>query len=115
MCNWYSPQKSSPTSPRRLAKLKLSLNAFRTDKKPPSHPQAELPTRCSRCYPVIARVKLCNSRHGRDAISAQLRELLTFGGVDIDKAVHVPNAEAVDAVAGVLLPLCAETAQTPGG
>ena len=34
----------------------------------------------------------------RDAIAAQLRELFAFRGVDVDKAVHVPDAEPLHVV-----------------
>lgn len=56
-------------------------------------------------------MELRDRRHGRDAIATQLSQLLPFRGVDVDEAVHVPDAEALDAVAGMLLPLCSKTAR----
>jgi len=53
-------------------------------------------------------MKLGHRRHSRNALAAQLRQLLAFCGVDIDEAVHVADAEALDVVLGVLLPLCSE-------
>lgn len=59
-------------------------------------------------------MELRDRRHGRDAIATQLRQLLPFRGVDVDEAVHVPDAEALDAVAGMLLPLRSKTARARG-
>jgi hypothetical protein len=47
-------------------------------------------------------------RHGRDsgnAFASKLRQLLSFGGVYVHEAIHVADAEALDAVLGKLLPL----------
>ena len=50
-----------------------------------------------------------HGRHGRDGISAQLRELLAASGVDVDEAVHVADAEALRGGGGrVGLPLGSE-------
>lgn len=73
-----------------------------------SHPQTQLPTRCSRRYPVIARMKLRHRRYCRYPFPTQLRQLLAFGRVDIDEAVHVADAQALDGVWGVELPLGAK-------
>ena len=43
-------------------------------------------------------MKLSYRGDSRDAISAQLRELFAFRGVDVDKAVHVPDAEPLHVV-----------------
>lgn len=53
-------------------------------------------------------MKLRHGRHGGDAITAQLRQLLAVGGVYVDKAIHVANAEALHGVGGCLLPFGAE-------
>jgi hypothetical protein len=54
-------------------------------------------------------MKLRHRRHSRDAVATQLRQLLALGRVDIHEAVHVADAEALDAVLRVELPLGAET------
>lgn len=74
-----------------------------------SHPQAQLPTRRPGCYPVVTRMELRDRRHGGDAVATQLGQLLPFRRVDVDEAVHVPDTEALDAVARTLLPLRAQT------
>lgn len=55
-------------------------------------------------------MELGHSRHGSDAFAAQLRQLVSVCGVDIDKAIHVTDAEAMDGVGRVELPLGPETA-----
>jgi len=74
-----------------------------------SHPQTQLPTRRPRSHPIHTRMKLRNRRHSRNPLAPQLRQLLALCCVDIDEAVHVADAEALDVVLGVLLPLCSET------
>lgn len=54
-------------------------------------------------------MELRNSRHSSDAITPELGQLLPLGGVDIDEAVHVADAEPVDVVPRVELPLRSET------
>lgn len=76
--------------------------------KEKSHPQAQLPARRPRRDPVVGGMELRDRRHGRDAVPAQLRQLLAFGCVDVDEAVHVADAEALDRVRGAQLPLGAE-------
>jgi hypothetical protein len=44
--------------------------------------------------------------HRRDAVASKLCQLLSFGRVDIDEAVHVTNAEPLNAILRKLLPLC---------
>lgn len=44
-------------------------------------------------------------RHSGDALATQLRQLLSLACIHVDKAVHVADAEALDVVAGELLPL----------
>lgn len=75
----------------------------------PLHPQTQLAGRSARRDPVQRRMELGDRGHGRDAFTAQLRQLLALGRVDVDEAVHVADAEALDAVAGELLPLGAES------
>ena len=57
-------------------------------------------------------MELRHRRNSRDAIPAQLRELLPFGGVEVHEAVHVADAEALHGVGGLGLPLRAEAAAT---
>ena len=54
-------------------------------------------------------MELSDSRHSRDGVASQLRELLAAGAVYIDKTVHVANAETVDRVGGMALPLGSES------
>jgi hypothetical protein len=54
-------------------------------------------------------MKLRHGRHRRDALPSQLCQLLPFGCVNVDEAVHVADAETLDRVWGVKLPLGAET------
>lgn len=54
-------------------------------------------------------MELCYSRHSRNPNPTQLRKLLAFGRVDIDEAVHVPNAKPLHAVWGMQLPLRTES------
>ena len=51
-------------------------------------------------------MELSYSRHRRDAIAAQLRQLLALRRVDIDEAIHVADAKALNAILRELLPLC---------
>jgi hypothetical protein len=44
-------------------------------------------------------------RHRRNALPTELRQLLAFSSVDIDEAIHIADAEALNAVLGKLLPL----------
>lgn len=53
-------------------------------------------------------MELRDRRHGRDAVPAQLRQLLAPGRVDVDEAVHVADAEALDRVRRAQLPLGAQ-------
>ena len=39
--------------------------------------------------------------HGGDALASELRKLLPFGRVYVHKAIHVANAEALNAILGV--------------
>jgi len=50
-------------------------------------------------------MELRDGWNGGDAFAAQLRELLSLRCVYVHEAVHVADAEALDAVLGVLLPL----------
>jgi hypothetical protein len=50
-------------------------------------------------------MELRNRWHCRDAISTQLRQLLSFSSVNI-KAIHVADAEPLHAILRELLPLC---------
>lgn len=60
-------------------------------------------------------MKLRHGRHRRDALPSQLCQLLPFGCVNVDEAVHVADAETLDRVWGVELPLGAETVLGGGG
>ena len=61
----------------------------------PSHPQTQLPTRRPARDPIPLGMKLRHGRHSRDTLAAQLRHLLALGGVDVDEAVHIADAEAL--------------------
>jgi len=50
-----------------------------------------------------------HGRHSRDTRTPELGELPALGGVDVDEAVHVADAETLDRGWGVELPLGAET------
>ena len=54
-------------------------------------------------------MELRHRRYSCDSITAELRQLRAVSGVDIDEAVHVADAEALDVVGGEELPLGAET------
>lgn len=54
-------------------------------------------------------MELGDGRNGRDALASQLRKLLTFRCVHIDKAIHVTYAEPLDAILRKLLPLGSKT------
>ena len=64
------------------------------------HPQTQLPARGPRCHPVNARMELGHGWHSRYpagvGLVAELRDLVAVGGVDVDEAVHVADAEALD-------------------
>ena len=53
-------------------------------------------------------MELRHGRYGGDTIATQLRQLFAGSGVDVDEAVHVADAEALDGVSGTELPLGAE-------
>lgn len=53
-------------------------------------------------------MKTRRRRHSRDALAAELGELVAGGAVDVDEAVHVADAEALDGGLRVCLPLGAE-------
>lgn len=72
------------------------------------HPQSNLPTRRTADNPIPAPMHHGNGGDGRDAVAAQLGQLVTGGGVDVDEPVHVADAETLDWGLGVLLPLGAE-------
>jgi hypothetical protein len=54
-------------------------------------------------------VKHSNSRHSSYSIAAELGKLITAAAVDINKTVHVSNAEALDRRLRVQLPLRTKT------
>lgn len=54
-------------------------------------------------------MELRNSWYSCDTITTQLGELFTLRCVYVDKAIHVADAEALDAVLWVELPLCTQT------
>lgn len=62
------------------------------------HPKAQLSARSTRAHPVLSRVKSRDCRDSRNAIPAELGELLTIACVDIYETIHVSNDETLDAV-----------------
>lgn len=56
-----------------------------------------------------------HGRHGGDALTIKLGELVARRAVDVDEAVHVSDAEALDGGLRVLLPLGAEAASLLAG
>lgn len=46
-------------------------------------------------------MELRYSRHSGDVVATQLRQLLTFGGIDIYESVHVTDDEALYTVQGM--------------
>lgn len=74
-----------------------------------SHPETKLSARGPSRQPVHSRVELRNSRHSRDIGASKLRNLDAVASVDIDKAVHVTNAQTLDTVLRLLMPLGFET------
>lgn len=48
-------------------------------------------------------------RHSCDALATQLGKLLAIGCVNIDKAIHIADAEALNGVAGLGLPLSSQS------
>lgn len=69
------------------------------------HPQTNLATCSTTNDPVHASVEDGYSRHSSDTLSVELGELVSGGTVDIDKAVHVSDAESLDVRLWVQLPL----------
>lgn len=53
-------------------------------------------------------MELRHGGDGGDGVAAELGQLVAAGGVDVDEAVHVADAEALDRGRGVELPLGAE-------
>ena len=76
----------------------------REKKKSLLHPQTQLPARRAGRDPVDARMEPGHRRHGRDpagvGLVAELGDLVPVGGVDVDEAVHVADAEALDGGGG---------------
>jgi hypothetical protein len=62
------------------------------------HPQAQLSTGSASSDPVQRRMKLRNGRHRSNAFSTELRQLLSLRRVNVDKAIHVANAESLHAI-----------------
>ena len=73
------------------------------------HPKTQLPTRRPRSDPVQCWMEFRNGGHSSDTVTTQLCQLLALRGVDIDETVHISDAEALDVVLWVLLPLGAES------
>lgn len=57
-------------------------------------------------------MKNSHRRHSRNALPAQLRQLISLPAVDIHEPIHISDAEALDMRLRVLLPLGAETVTT---
>lgn len=72
------------------------------------HPQTDLATSCTTCYPVLTTVEYSYCRNSSDSITPKLGQLITGAAVDINEAVHVTNTESLDVRLGVHLPLRAE-------
>ena len=76
------------------------------------HPQTDLPTRRTPRNPIPTAMKNSHRRHSRNALPAQLRQLIPLPAIDIHKPIHVSDAEALDMRLRVQLPLGAETVTT---
>lgn len=75
-------------------------------------PQTDLATRGSASDPVLTRVHDSNRGHCGHLRTAELRHLIAAGSVDIDEAIHVGDAEALNVRLRVLLPLRTKTCLT---
>jgi hypothetical protein len=73
------------------------------------HPKTQLPTRRASGDPVLRWMELCYRRYSCDSIATELCQLRAVGGIDVDEAVHVADAEALNIVGGEELPLSAKT------
>lgn len=92
-CNIQTPTQSS-----------ISLNFYQV-----LHPQAQLTTSSARSNPILALMKLRNTRYSSDTFTSQLSKLLAIRSIHINESIHVSNDEALDVVGGLELPLCAKT------
>lgn len=73
------------------------------------HPEAQLPA-CGSCSnPILAFMEHCDRRDGSDILASQLGELAAVGAIDVHKPVHVPDAEFLDQVGRVAMPLWFQT------
>lgn len=72
-------------------------------------PEAELATSCTGSDPVHTWMELCDGWNSCDAIPPKLCKLLSLASVDIDKAVHVSNAETLYTILWHLLPLSSQS------
>ena len=90
-----------------LTSKSIKLNPFHFDR--PLHPKTQLP-RCSPSSdPLLRRMELRHRWYGCDPFSTQLRQLISVCGVDVYKPVHVTDAEAVDGIWRMTLPLRSKT------
>ena len=87
-----------------MKKKKAKREKRKEKKKNLLHPQTQLPARRPGRDPVDARMEPGHRRHGRDpagvGLVAELGDLVPVGGVDVDEAVHVADAEALDGGGG---------------
>lgn len=60
------------------------------------HPQTHLPTSGPTNNPILTPVETSHRWHGGDTITTELGQLIAVGAVDVDEAVHVSDAEALD-------------------
>lgn len=60
------------------------------------HPQAHLTAGGPASNPVLAAVEHSHCRNGGDTVAPELGKLISRVAVDVDKAVHVSNAEALN-------------------
>ncbi|GMG02385.1 unnamed protein product [Aspergillus oryzae var. brunneus] len=74
-----------------------------------SHPQTDFPARCTTGYPILTTMENCNGGYGSDAVASKLRELVTRTTVDVDKTIHISDAESLDMRLRIYLPLRTET------
>lgn len=73
------------------------------------HPQTQFAAGRATSDPVLAAVEHSYCRNSRDTVAAKLGKLISRSAVDVDEAVHVSNAEALDVRLWVQLPLGSET------
>jgi hypothetical protein len=71
-------------------------------------PKTKLPTRRTRSNPIHRIMKLGHSRHSRDPLAPQLRQLLPFTRKHIHKPIHTTDNKPLDPILRLHLPLRSE-------